>query len=379
MADKKNILIIFEGSHIAFSPSIAQMHKVLSSEFNISVLAQDPAEFSQNTKLPFYLETYPLNSVKGRYFYKGIFALLLMINSEARLFNRYFKRQYLEYFFRFLRIKKLLATNKYQAIICVDLKNLFLINTLLKKRSYFLSLELCYAEHVLPAIDTALVEAVIIQSQVRFDYLFKDKKINTFIIPNAPVFDAAVVKASRSGLVYTGTAWKPFGFDYCLRYLLQAPQEKLTVLGTLKGDLLKRNEDYQSLLKRQLFIHNEYIKDEEVVDFLSVFEIGFCFYNFDVKWINNFNYQSAPSGKIFKYIAAGVPVICNSIVGFNFVDEFKCGVRIDQFDADTIAAAVKRIRNNYDEYVQGALNAAAHFSFDKAVAPFLTYTQQHIH
>ena len=120
---------------------------------------------------------------------------------------------------------------------------------------------------------------------------------------------------------------------------------------------------------------DKYIPDEDVVEFISGYEIGFCFYNFDYAWINNFNYLSAPSGKLFKYLAAGIPVICNKTIGFAFVDEFECGLQIEKFDPGTIQAAIDMIRNNYDHYVHGAVTAAEHFSFDKAVQPFINFAK----
>ena len=139
-------------------------------------------------------------------------------------------------------------------------------------------------------------------------------------------------------------------------------------------DRKKINNSYKDLLTGgRLIINEEYIENDDLVKYFSQFEIGFCFYNFQVKWINHFNYKSAPSGKLFKYLAAGVPVVCSDIIGFKFVTEFKCGVLIDDLDPEKINEAIKQIRNNYDEYAENAVTAAKHFSFDKAVKPYLDF------
>lgn len=374
MGDRIKILILFEGNHLAYSPAIAQLHESLKPFADITILAPDPEVFSKNTELPYDVEVYkyPTGLIRG--FYKLWHKLLLYTSPKAKLVNELFPDNYEEYFFRFGELRKAVESGRFNLFICVDLKNLFFVNAVLKQRCFFLSLELCFCEKALPYIDTALLDCVIIQSSARYQYLFKNKELKTFYIQNAPVFDESVIREQRKGLVYSGTAWKPFGFSYCLDYLLENPDEQLIVQGQIKDDTINENNRYKELVVQgRLIINEKYLPDEALVPFLAGFEIGFCFYNFDVEWVNNFNYQSAPAGKLFKYIAAGVPVICNRILGFDFVDEFGCGIRLDQFDPASIRSAVEEIRRNYAAYVRGAIKAARHFSYDKAVIPFLEF------
>jgi glycosyltransferase involved in cell wall biosynthesis len=379
MSERKKILILFDGGHIAYSPTIAQLYNELEKDFEVTVFTQDPNDFSKNVQLPYRLEMYSMPGRISRLFYKIMYKFLLLFNDEAKQINKHLKGKHVDYFFRFLRIKKYVKQKKFDKIICVDLKNLFFVNTVLKTRSYFLSLELCNNENILPFVDFKLVDCVIIQSAIRYEYLLKQMKIRTFFIQNAPTFNRSLIKEKRAGHIYTGTAWDPFGFGYCLDYLKENPNERLTVLGAVKDKLINKNNEYKKLIvNKRLIITDKYIPDAAVVEFISSYEIGFCFYNFEHQWINNFNYLSAPSGKIFKYMAAGVPVICNKIIGFEFVDEFECGIRIDSFDPSTIRLAVEKIRADYDTYVNGALKAAAHFSFDKAVKPFIDFAKEDI-
>ena len=83
--------------------------------------------------------------------------------------------------------------------------------------------------------------------------------------------------------------------------------------------------------------------------------------------------MSAPSGKMFKYMAAGVPVVCSNISGFQFVKEFNCGILIDSLDEDTIENAVLTIRENYDLYVENTIKAAKFFDFKKSIDPYLAF------
>ena len=55
----------------------------------------------------------------------------------------------------------------------------------------------------------------------------------------------------------------------------------------------------------------------EYIKYVSNFRIGFCFYDWNLIK-NDFNYQTAPSGKLFVYLSAGLPVIVCNIPGFKF-------------------------------------------------------------
>lgn len=379
MSVRKKILILFEGAHIAYSPTIAQLYGELEKDFEVTIFAQNPGDFSKNISLPYRLEVYKYKKGISSYFYRAMFMLKSLVSKEAKQVALISNGNFQDYYFRFFRIKQFVNRKQFDKIICVDVKNLLFVNSILKTRSYFLSLELFSHEKLMPLINTSLIDCVIIQSPMRYEYIFKNKTIRTFYIQNAPVYNAALIKEKRSGLIYSGTAWAPFGFEYCLNYLKEHNNEQLTVLGTLKDKLIEENSAFAELLStKRLIINPNYISDEEVVPFIADFEIGFCFYNFDFDWINTFNYLSAPSGKIFKYLAAGVPVICNKIPGFDFVDEFECGVRLNNFDPNSIEAAVKKIRSNYTHYINGTTKAAEHFSFNKAVKPFLEFAKADI-
>jgi len=108
-------------------------------------------------------------------------------------------------------------------------------------------------------------------------------------------------------------------------------------------------------------------------EYLNSFEIGFCFYDTRYEHINNFNYNTAPSGKLFKYYAAGVPVIGSNIAGLQSIDEFQTGIRVKNYTPKEILNACETIQANYQFYYQNCLKAAEHFSFDKMIKPFLEY------
>lgn len=375
MSSKKNILIFFEGPHLAYSPSTIQLYDELSKKYMVTILAQNPDNYNGqriSNRNVFY---YPYYGVKTRHYYLLIFYLLSPFNKKIKLFKK-LGLGYRDYFFRYLHVKKMIEKSNFDRILCIDISNLFFLS-LLNLKVDFLSLEICKDHHLLPFIKFENINCVIIQSKQRYDFLFPQLPLKTFILQNAPTYIEIESKIRQHCNIYSGAAHDSFGFYHCLKYLQKYPDEKMLLQGALlPNDKLTVENDYPQLLtENRLIINLDYLENDSVVDFISNYEIGFCFYNFDHPYIksNAFNYKSAPSGKMFKYLAAAVPVICSNIEGFNFVEEFQCGIQINSLDEVSIRNAVIEIRNNYSMYVENSKRAAKHFSFDKAVLPYMEF------
>ena len=378
----KKLLILFDGPHLAYSPTPAQLYVRLSGQFEVTILAQDPANYTgQAINLPrvVYHRYY---GVKGRIFYNILFRLLTLVSKEARYFKNN-RLTYRDYFFKFRFLKKLLDSTPYDRIICIDLVYLFYCS-LLNKKVDFLSLELTKDEHLLPVINKDLIDCVIIQSKERYEYLFKNLERRIFYIQNAPVYKELTYDlTARKQLIYSGSSIEGLGFYDCLNYLNKYEEETMMVQGAFyPKDKERVEKNYASLLNEgRLQINSNYLDNEDVVEFIAHYEVGFCFYNFNDPFIksNYFNYFSAPSGKMFKYLAAGVPVVCSNILGFQFINEFHCGVLINGLSEEEIRNAILIIRSDYAGFVENAIRAAKHFSFDEAVLPYIEFIQENWH
>lgn len=371
---KEKILILFEGTHLAYAPTVIQLYDALSEKYDVLIIAEMEQLFSAQELSGRNVRYYNYKKKKYDFIYKPYYTLLSHISKpEKVLKNKGFKMRV--YANRFLLIKRLLRANKYKRIIAVDVKNLFFCS-LLNKRCDFLSLELTY-EEFLPFVNTDLINCVIIQTMERYDYLFRTKVKNIFLVQNAPTFKEITQPSSKKGLLYGGTASDAFGFYQCLEYLSIYKDETLTVQGAVPyRDKEIIHKQYSSLINdRRLIINNSYLDNDDVVKYFSHFQIGFCFYNFDVDTVDHFNYRSAPSGKLFKYLAAGVPVICSDIVGFKFIKEFDCGILIEDISPASINTAVQSLRANYNSYARNTIVAAKYFSFDNAVKPYLEFIE----
>src|SRR5580698_468100 len=174
MRKEENILILFHGEHIAYSPTVIQLYDMLAEKYNVTITAQYPLSFNDQKLENRNVVYHRFFHVKSRYFYMALFPLIALFNKEARYFRKN-KINYKQYFFRFLFIKKQLRKTKYKRVISVDIMNL-LFCSILKTPTDFLSLELCVDEQHLPLVDTHYMNCVIIQSKERYEYLFKDKK-----------------------------------------------------------------------------------------------------------------------------------------------------------------------------------------------------------
>lgn len=370
---KEKILILFHGEHIAYSPTTIQLYDELSKQYDVTITAEYPVKFNNQKLTNRKVLYHRYYHVKTRYFYFFLFQIAAIFNKDAKYFKRN-KISYKHYYFRYKFIKNVIEKDKYKAVISIDIMNA-LFCSLMKLKTDFLSLELCIDEQYLPLIDLRYIRSVIIQSKERYEYLFKNQKITTFYVQNAPNYTAMPAKQNRKGLIYGGSAYAELGFYQCLDFLNKYKNEKLTIQGAImKHDMDRVENEYKNLVDEQRLTTNKrYLENDEVVPFLSDYEIGFCFYDFEVPLIKNnyFNYATAPSGKMFKYIAAGVPVVCSNIIGFKFVTEFECGIIVNDLLPETIKNAIDTIRADYQFYVDNAIRAAKYYSFDTAIRPYI--------
>jgi glycosyltransferase involved in cell wall biosynthesis len=79
---------------------------------------------------------------------------------------------------------------------------------------------------------------------------------------------------------------------------------------------------------------------------------------------------------MFKYFAAGVPVVALETIGAKPIAEFDCGVLVKDLKPESILRATERIESNFEYYSQNCIKAAEHYSFDKTAKPFVDYLCQ---
>jgi len=360
----KRVLIIFPNEWLAYTPTLLNLVTKLSDSFEIKVLAIDDGRYksseiySENFE---FLRVQPMVVKLNAFLEKKLgTAKLYQLTKMALLF---------------------FAAKSYKGwadeVIAIDSAGLWVAQRIFGK-CHFMSLEL-FNDKLFQQCDLTLIESVIIQSQERYDYLFGDRTIKTFLIQNSPPYQAdssieSSVPSERA--IFLGNANSRNGAYVCIEALRSIDNLSLTVKGSISNeDKLRIETSYGELLDSgRLAIDDHYIKQDDIIAYLSQYYVGFCFYDLScTDDVTQFNFISVPSGKLFNYYAAGVPVIGSNLPGLSSVKEFETGILLDCISAEEILHALNYIDANHQRLRENCFKAAVHFDFNSAVKPFEEY------
>ena len=373
-ARREKICIVTADRILAYQPSILNLYDLLSQHFDVEIISLKPAYIAKGIAVTDrtvqYIDT---ETTVNRLLTFVQHAL----NFPLKRFSKHIA--FISYRFHFsktyelCRIRKFLKERQYDCYIGVDSYGFFPIQRL-KRKGYFFSLELSPTDPYIRKVDTAAIQGIIIQSHARLDYLFPGTQRPVFYIQNAPSFTNIEPPAHRQGLIWAGSIVKEFGVMDLLHFIDVYPQYELYLKGgttpPMKQEIVDRYKDL--IASGNVIFDTRYIPDVEFYAYLSAFRIGFCFYDWDLIRAN-YNYFTAPSGKLYAYYVAGVPVIAPDIEGMSSVREFGTGVLVADYKPKTIQAAITEIEKDHARYVANCTKAAQHFSFSRMAAPFLQH------
>jgi len=359
---KKNLLIIFPDEWLSHSPTLLNLVHILKDSFNVRVISIDDSVFRNSRLNDACFSFIKVNKHFSVFFLRRIRVIYGVLKSILLL----------------RELRKLIRVQAVDGVIGVDSIGLWVAQKVFGS-AHFLSLEVnrdfffrsCRPDRIL---------SVATQSKERAGFLFNNPPARTFLLPNAPIlpetFPGAFINKKFNGrLIYLGVILPTHGIYPCLDVM-----EKIAGTGatlTIKGVLYK-NRVRQSIRKRYrrlfndgtVFLDQEYVAQDDLINFLSDFSVGFCFYDFTRISLRDFNYLSSPSGKLFNYYAAGVPVIGTDVLGLRSVRDFNAGILLKDHTPEAIGDAFEKISQNFDFYRQNCLKAAANFDFRRAVTPY---------
>lgn len=355
----KNVLIIFPNDWIYYSPTVLNIIEILTkNKIKSHLIYPHTNRHTNPNKLSEYCIVFPQKAEK--------------IIFKLKLANLYFS------IFCLSKLLKFKITGvKFDLIMGIDPLGHILASTLYKNVVY-LSLEL--ESGILNFISRLFpIAYLLIQSKERRDFFNPSPSTPTFLIQNAPILKPiAEYKSNKEKkLIYFGTLNKSHGVDTCITALYSLDNEYTL---TIKGIPSSLNNGYhQELLKNYSDLINNnrlsfdfsYIDQNKVTEYLSKFSIGFCFYDFELIGQKNFNYISSPSGKLFNYFSAGIPVIGNDIIGLRPVSERNAGVLLSSVDSEQIRRAVTEIMSNYDFFSKNAQDASIRYDFGTRFNQFI--------
>ncbi len=374
---RKKILIITLNDYIIYQPTILNLYDKLSDKADVKIISFRPQFATKKKDEKRNIEYLETNFWPTQVYTKMDF-IISKLSKFVKLFNPKFAYHYLfynKYLPSILKNELNKEKDKYDEVIAVDLQVLYLAQQYFGA-VHFLSLEVDNnTNEYYKKIDHSKIKSVFVQSETRYAYIFPGKDIRRFIVQNAPDYkELDLIRQERRNFIWAGAIDRRLAVLDCLEFFNQYPEFKLVLKGG--GDKKTRKiieAKYDHLLSSErAVIDQSYLDAGEFVKFLSNFRIGFCFYDWNLIKAS-FNYQTAPSGKMFMYLAAGTPVIACKIPGFDFVERFGCGVLIDNYEPATIANAVKLIEDDYKKYSDACIEAAKYFSFDKSVKPYIEF------
>ena len=371
---RKKIVIATLNDYIVYQPTILNLYDRLKEVFDVEIISFEPEYISKQKDFERNVKYLKVPQAQKHIVQKFDFLINKLQPLIIKVFPR-FKYHYKYYNYLLPSVlKKALRNIVADYVISVDIPALSICQEVFGD-VHFLSLEIDISDPYLKKIDITRIKSVFIQNIDRVKYLLPEYKGPVFIVQNAPPYIPMTSQVEKStDFVWAGTLVERFGIFDCLDFFTKHPEYRIVLKGGAdKSTLQKVKSEYSEWIKKGVIeLNNAYLPSDEFVRFLSRFKIGFCFYSWDL--INsNFNYRTAPSGKLFMYMAAGVPVIACKIPGFDFIDKFRAGVLIEDYSTESILKAVKTIEEDYEEYQKACFKVAEHFDFNKDVTSYIEF------
>lgn len=185
--------------------------------------------------------------------------------------------------------------------------------------------------------------SIVIQDELRKNVLkrYWISHPSTWLIPNSYNNDERRCNVPhKNGVIYSGGVRARMLGSF-MKYADKIKDVEITIAGwdCAKGKF-KNNLGINVITQK--------LSDEEYTKFISAYDIALVWYSDED---DNIYYVGLSSGKFFKHLSIGQPVIVNEAPGLaEEVRKYKLGVVIK--DARELADAVKEITNNYDFYVK---------------------------
>lgn len=354
----KQALIVFPDEWLAYSPTIINLKECLKNRnYNVRILTFNLEDFVDNTTI--------------------MDADLISISKSTRKWKKRLG-SYEKWKIKQLKTKLNELNNTYDLVFGVDSIGYLAARSKFSNVT-FLSLEVDQSSYFEQCKKLG-IEKLIIQTEERANYLLNGYKCEVYFLPNSPIIDQSpIVKEQFSGrLLYLGNVKNYYGIEECILATNELDDCSLTVKG------IKDNNYYQMLLSKYQHLINSnklifdfsYTEQDKIIDSIKEFDIGFAFYDMKLIGENDFNYLSSPSGKVFNYFAAGIPVIGQQIIGMNCVEENQAGILLQERTIENIKTAVEKIKGQYSTYSKQATIAAQKYDFKKAFSSIIESIEQ---
>lgn len=361
---KKNlILIIFLDSHFAYSQTLQNLSKVLSTKYEVFLFGR--SKINESNINNFYYD--PNIKFPKLYFLARIFDGILY-----RLIKKKIIISVLDYYFfskEICAIKKNKYYNFYK-ILGVDALAT-LIGIKIFRRCHLISLEIYKSQLINSYLSYKInyINSLMIQSIKRKKILLKKYKGPTFFIENLPFFKRVYKREFiKNSIIFFGSFLPVTGSEIVKAFAKDYPEFKITIRGPVKLDFNINK------LPLNCFVDNKYICSAGVQKYLNLFELSFCFYDTNFfKEDHEDNFSNGASGKMYNYFNALVPIIGNSSDGLKAIKQYNAGILVNKPTSRSIYNAICKIRENYNFYVEGCRLAAIDLNFEKKAKKYISF------
>ena len=351
----KKIVVSFPHEWVAYSPTILNLVEIFRNYSEIKVLFIDNGKYN-NRELP------------DQFISLKVPPTLFKILALVGLYEKY----------KILLLTSHLKRCDASIAIGVDNVGMFSVQRVYPK-GHFLSLEI-KRDKYFGMLSSQAIQSIAIQSEERLKYLYTDSPpFPVFFIPNSPIYypfkHTSDNNPTMFKTIFLGNIIPSHGIYHCIDAINGIPFASITLKGHLnksvKKSILKKYK--KLILEGRLIIDEAYTQQSELIRSIQSFDAGFCLYDFEIIKKNDFNYISSPSGKMYTYFAAGVPIIGSDILGLRLVKDFNAGCLLQDINIDNIGKAIETIRFEHELMRLNCLNAAKQLDFMSYAMKYLKF------
>lgn len=191
---------------------------------------------------------------------------------------------------------------------------------------------------------------------------------NTLFIPNSYYYyKENIPKTKGEGIVYSGELNKLL-LEQLMEGLATVPNLPITFSGWNDDWFIKKFKQLKQT-HPDIKVYTAMLSPDQYTQFLCHFAVGLVWYTpIEDENINNIGMSS---GKLFKHLSLGQPVIVNECPGMSRVVQ-KLGLGIVIQDVSNLIEAYNRIMEQYESYRNNVLKIYRNkFDFVKVVSPLL--------
>ena len=376
--NRKKVLIIFPDHWLAYSPTVTNIFEILSERYDVQVVAVEL--MVKNKAACIRVEDQNVSYVRFPKIPRKIWTAMCIFEEQ---FNKILGRRFCNInFFRILQawiLYKKCKKIEADVVIGVDAVGFYVAQKIFTC-AHVVSLEISTDDFFYRKMfqNAASIQSLIIQSRERLhllNLLLKPEQ-KVIIAQNAPVLrEEEISPEFNSRFIYLGSGNLTMGIKFLFDYFSHYPKHSLTFKGLFDAEYIYKHFPHVKNSKNIEF-DDAFVSNRNVQKYLAQFSIGFCFYDFaHVAESAKQNMLHGPSGKVFNYFAAKLPIIASDIPGFQMIKEYGAGILLKDPTPENIDDAVENIRSNYKEYSDNALKAAKDFCFKKSFMPFVNHVE----